>query len=137
MAHYAQLDDNNYVTQVIVGADETDDAPEGFDDWEEFYSDRYGVTVKRCSYNTRQGVHILDGTPFRGSYPRIGDKYYEEEDVFAPEAPYESWSLDEDGVWQPPEEMPLDGTPYVWNENKQEWESDEGVTETVELPPIE
>ena len=57
--------------------------------------------------------------------------------MFAPEAPYESWSLDEDGVWQPPEEMPLDGTPYVWNENKQEWESDEGVTETVELPPIE
>ena len=54
MAHYAQLDDNNYVTQVIVGADETDDAPEGFDDWEAFYSDRYGVTVKRCSYNTRQ-----------------------------------------------------------------------------------
>ncbi len=137
MAHYAHLDGNDYVTQVMVGADETDDTPEGFDDWEEFYTDRYGVTVLRCSYNTRQGVHILDGTPFRGNYPGIGDKYHEDKDVFAPEPPYSDWILDDDGVWNPPKEMPLDGTPYVWNQNKGEWESDEGVTETIELPPID
>jgi len=138
MAHYALLDINNTVTTVIVGAseDNSEDLPEDFDTWEEFYSDRHGVVVKRCSYNTFQGVHSNDGTAFRGNYPRIGDKYWEDLDIFAPESPFESWTLDSNGVWNPPTAMPLDGTPYVWNENKEEWEQDESVTEYVELPEI-
>ena len=45
MAHYAQLDNNNYVTQVIVGADETDDTPEGLI-LGRILLRSYGVTVK-------------------------------------------------------------------------------------------
>ena len=139
MAHYAFINENNIVTEVITGIDEdnTDDLPDGFDSWEAWYADFRGQTCKRTSYNTVANTHTDSGTPFRGSYPRIGDKYHEDKDVFAVEPPYSDWILDDNGVWNPPEEMPLDGTPYVWNENKGEWESDEGVTETVELPPIE
>ena len=40
MAHYAFLNDNNIVTEVIVGKDEDDNAdlPEGFDSWEAWYA---------------------------------------------------------------------------------------------------
>jgi len=46
MAHYAVLDENNTVTEVIVGKDENDldSLPEGFTSWEEFYSNK-----KRCN----------------------------------------------------------------------------------------
>ena len=54
MAHYAFLNDNNIVTEVIVGKDEDDNAdlPEGFDSWEAWYADFRGQTCKRTSYNT-------------------------------------------------------------------------------------
>ena len=56
MAHYAILDENNIVLEVITGIDETEDAPEGHDDWESFYSSVKGdKTVKRTSYNTLLG----------------------------------------------------------------------------------
>ena len=51
MAHYAFLNDNNIVTEVIVGKDEDDNAdlPEGFDSWEAWYADFRGQTCKRTS----------------------------------------------------------------------------------------
>ena len=65
MAHYAILDENNIVLEVIVGVDETEDAPEGHDDWESFYSSVKGdKTVKRTSYNTLLGEHSDGKTPW-------------------------------------------------------------------------
>ena len=54
MAHYALLDENNVVTQVITGIDEdqNDTLPDGFSSWEEWYGNYHGVTCKRTSYNT-------------------------------------------------------------------------------------
>ena len=74
MAHYAFLNDNNIVTEVIVGKDEDDNAdlPEGFDSWEAWYGDYRGQTCKRTSYNTFGNSHTLDGTPYRGNYAGIG-----------------------------------------------------------------
>ncbi len=74
MAHYAFLNDNNIVTEVIVGKDEsdTDTLPEGFDSWEAWYADFRGQTCKRTSYNTVGNSHTLDGTPYRGNYAGIG-----------------------------------------------------------------
>jgi hypothetical protein len=70
MAHYAFINENNIVTEVIVGKDEDDntDLPEGFADWEAWYADFRGQTCKRTSYNTIANTHTLDGTPFRGNY---------------------------------------------------------------------
>ena len=94
MAHYAFLDANNIVTEVITGRDE-DDTTGGVTDWEQWYGDFRGQVCKRTSYNTyRDYAYTLDGetgevisveylgskhrtggTPFRGQYAGIGDRY--------------------------------------------------------------
>ena len=51
MAHYAFLDSNSIVTNVIVGKDETESTPAGFDSWEEFYANEVGQNCKRTSDN--------------------------------------------------------------------------------------
>jgi hypothetical protein len=89
MAHYAFLDDNNIVTEVIVGRDE-DDLAEGVTSWEDYYGAVRGQRCLQTSYNTQGGVHILGGTPFRGTYAGIGYTYDPVADVFvAPEVALE------------------------------------------------
>jgi hypothetical protein len=102
MAHYAFLDTDNIVTEVIVGCDE-DDTSHGVSGWEEWYS---GFRKQRClqtSYNTLGGVHLLGGTPFRGNYAGIGYTYDETLDAFIPPKP-------EQGQWV------LDENTYLWKE---------------------
>lgn len=127
MAHYAFLDENNIVIEVIVGIDEDnlDELPEGFSSWEEWYGDFEGKTCKRTSYNTNQNEHLLGGTPFRGNYAGIGHTYDEENDVFYSPQPYPSWTLDESTwYWIPPVPYPEDdGESYwEWNETDQTWD---------------
>lgn len=116
MAHYAFLDENNQVVEVIVGIDENDtsELPEGFSSWEEWYGDFKGMTCKRTSYNTIDGVHNLGGTPFRGTYAGIGGFYDETADKFYRKQPYPSWTLDSDLEWQPPITEPSDSDTVQW-----------------------
>ena len=119
MAHYAFLDENNKVTEVIVGKDEN----EGGIDWEQHYSEIKGQPCKRCSYNTIGGTHKNDGTSFRKNYPGHGFQYDESRDAFIPPKEYNSWSLNEDRcLWEPPIERPNDGKKYIWNEEIVNWE---------------
>ena len=126
MAHYALLNENNIVTQVISGADEdnTTDLPDGYTDWETWYKDLYSVAdCKRTSYNTVGNVHLLGGTAFRGNYAGIGYTYDSINDVFYTPKPYDSWIIDEDTwIWEPPTPMPDDGNMYMWNEDTQSWD---------------
>ena len=125
MAHYAFLNDNNIVTEVITGVDEDakDTLPEGFDSWEDWYADFRGQTCKRTSYNTSAGEHTGEGTAYRGNYAGIGYTYDSENDVFYAPKPYSKWVLNESSwTWEAPEEYPDDGKEYVWNDNKGEWE---------------
>ena len=107
MAHYAFLNDNNIVTEVITGVDEDakDDLPDEFNSWEEFYVDFRGQTCKRTSYNTKGGVHLKDGTPFRKNYAGIGYTYDFGRDAFIPPQPEPSASI-----------------PWVLNEVSCSWE---------------
>ena len=93
MAHYAVLDSNNMVTQVFVGRHE-DDLVDGVTDWEQYYA-RPGFTVKRTSYNTAAGAHLLGGVPFRGNYAGIGFSYDKTLDAFIPPKPSDDATLDE------------------------------------------
>ena len=125
MAHYAFINENNIVTEVIVGKDEDDldTLPEGFADWEEWYADFRGQTCKRTSYNTIANTHTGDGTPFRGNYAGIGFSYDEDNDVFLAPKPYPSWVLNETTwTWEAPVAYPTDGEAYIWNENQGNWE---------------
>lgn len=125
MAHYAFINENNIVTEVIVGKDEDDldTLPEGFANWEEWYGDFRGQTCKRTSYNTIANAHTGDGTPFRGNYAGIGFSYDEDNDVFLAPQPYPSWVLNETTwTWEAPVAYPTDGEAYIWNENQGNWE---------------
>ena len=122
MAHYAFVNSNNTVTQVIVCRDE-DDLVEGVTDWETYYGEQMGERCLRTSYNTAAGVHSGGGTPYSGNYAGIGYTYDEELDAFLPPQPYNSWTLNESTYsWEAPTAYPEDGEAYVWNENRKEWE---------------
>ena len=125
MAHYAFLNDNNIVTEVITGVDEDakDDLPSEFSSWEEFYADFRGQTCKRTSYNTAGNEHSGEGTAYRGNYAGIGYTYDSDNDVFYAPKPFSKWVLNETTwIWEAPEAYPDDGKAYTWNDNKGEWE---------------
>ena len=124
MAHYALIDENNIVTQVIVGKNENEKRDGKTVDWEEWYGDFHGLTCKRTSYNTFENEH-RDGrkNPFRANYAGIGYTYDETNDVFIPPKPYESWILNESTwSWDSPVEYPSDDKDYTWNEDKKTWD---------------
>jgi hypothetical protein len=116
MAHYAFLDENNIVTEVIVGKDESNF------DWEQQYGFIRGQLCKRTSYNTYGGEHKLGGTPLRKNYAGIGYSYNHELDAFIPPKPFESWTLDNNTcLWSAPTPMPKDGKLYKWDEPTLSW----------------
>lgn len=95
MAHYAFIDDQNIVCEVIVGNDESIAV-----DWETYYSAVRGMRCLRTSYNTSRGVHALGGAPFRLNYAGIGYVYREDIDGFVPPCPGDGFVLDEStGSW--------------------------------------
>lgn len=124
MAHYAFLDQNNIVTEVITGIDETDTSQ----NWEEWYGNYRGQLCKRTSYNCRGNVHygedgLPDGKPaFRKNYAGIGYSYDAALDAFISPQPYPSWSLNTTTcLWEAPVSYPTDGKSYDWDETTQTW----------------
>lgn len=125
MAHYAFLDENNVVTQVIVGRDEGEDDI----DWEEFYG------AKRTSYNTKGGVyydpntnqpHADQSKAFRKNYAGIGFTYDPIRDAFIPPKPHASWILDDQTCqWNAPIPKPMVPEGYYqefkWDEDTISW----------------
>ena len=101
MAHYAIIDDNNIVTDIIVGRDD-ENIPEGYASWEDYYG---GL---KTSYNTFAGVHQLGGVPYRKNMAAINYTYDETRDAFIPPKPFPSWNLNEDTCrWEAPLPMPV------------------------------
>jgi len=118
MAHYAFLDENNIVTEVIVGIDEGEQDT----DWEVHYGNFRSQVCKPTSYNTHGGVHYGGGAPYRMNYAGIGYTYDEARDAFIPPQPYSCCVLDENScLWQAPVPMPQDGERYRWAETAGEW----------------
>jgi hypothetical protein len=115
MSHFAQIDDNNIVTQVIVAEQDVID------------TGLFGPVEKwiQTSYNTHGGVHTLGGTPLRKNYAGIGYTYDPQLDAFVPPKPYTSWTLNETtGLWESPVPMPVEtGKLFEWNEETQAWEA--------------
>ena len=109
MAHYAFLDKNNIVTEVITGKNETE-LIDGLNP-EIWYGNFRGQKCVRTSYNNN----------IRGTYAGIGFSYNEEEDIFVAPQPHKSWAR-VGSFWQAPTPMPTDDKIYNWNEANLEWE---------------
>jgi hypothetical protein len=110
MAHYAFLDENNIVTEVIVGIDETELIEDL--DTETWYGNFRGQTCKRTSYNGN----------YRKNYAGVGYTYNAELDAFIAPKPFESWLLDEETcLWEAPVAYPDDGERYIWDEQAKDW----------------
>jgi hypothetical protein len=108
MAHYAFLDENNVVTEIIVGIDETEVIEDL--DTETWYGNFRSQTCKRTSYNGN----------IRKQYAGIGYSYDPVADVFIQPQPHPSWSLDSNFDWQAPTPMPTEGMWY-WDEDSLSW----------------
>ena len=115
MAHFAQLDENNVVLQVIVV--NNNDCLDGNGNESEavgvaFCQSLLGGNWKQTSYN---------GT-MRKNYAGIGFIYDSTRDAFIPPKPYASWSLDEQTcLWNSPTPMPTDDRQYRWDEPTTSW----------------
>jgi hypothetical protein len=110
MAHYAFLDENNIVTEVITGIDETE-LIEGLDT-ETWYGNFRGQVCKRTSYNGN----------IRKQYAGLGFYFDSVNDVFITPQPYASWSLDENFDWQPPTPAPIGvDIECYWDEEAGAW----------------
>jgi hypothetical protein len=108
MAHYAFLDENKIVTEVITGIDETE-LIEGLDT-ETWYSNFRGQVCKRTSYNSN----------IRGTFAGIGYSYDPDEDIFIAPQPYPSW-IRKGSFWNSPIPKPTEGFWY-WDEENLMWQ---------------
>ena len=118
MSHFAYVDENNVVINVLVIEQDAVD------------TGAFGDPARwiQTSYNTFGGVHygpdgLPDGgVPLRKNFAGIGYIYDPVRDAFLAKQPYPSWLLDEDTCrWQPPTPYPSDGKMYTWDESTQSW----------------
>ena len=118
MAHYAFLNQNNIVTEVITGRNEG----ELNIDWENYYGEIRNQVCKRTSYNTSCGNHNYGGLAYRKNYAGIGYYYDEDIDGFIPPQPFPSWLLNIDtGCWSSPVPYPEEEGYFTWDEESLSW----------------
>lgn len=103
MSHFAKIDSNNVITEVIV-------AEQDF-----INSGAVGDSFLwiQTSYNNN----------FRKNFAAIGYTYDKTRDAFIPPKPYPSWTLNESTcLWESPVAYPSDDKEYEWNETDQQWD---------------
>jgi len=117
MAHFAKLDENNNVLEVLVVKNSMLLDSNGVE--REELGIAFLVTWsgghpywKQTSYNNS----------FRKTYATIGSKYDPDKNIFIAPKPFNSWILDTEGNWQAPISKPLDNKEYYWNEAELNWQ---------------
>jgi hypothetical protein len=131
MAHFAEIDNNNIVKQVVVIPDEQEDRGQ------EYLASDLGLGGNwiKTSYNTVGGRHLRGETPLRKNYAGIGFTYDAQLDAFYEPQPFPSWILNEETCqWEAPVLAPnakaksinrlatVGDNDYVWNEETQSWD---------------
>ena len=107
MAHFARIDENNIVQEVLVVDNSLEHRGE------EFLANELGLGGRwiQTSYNGN----------FRKQYAGTGYYYDETKDIFVAPQPFASWTLDENNDWQPIIQYPNDGSFYQWDEETLTW----------------
>jgi len=129
MASFSKLNSQNIVLKVesvvndvIQDSNGIEQESIGIEFLKNLYNEPNSIW-KQTSYNTRGGVHVLGGTPFRKNFAGIGYTYDEDKDAFIPPKPYPSWILNETTcLWEPPVVRPEGKEMYTWNETNQTWD---------------
>jgi len=128
MAHFARVNAQGIVTQVIVAEQDFIDGLTDADSW------------VQTSYNTRGGVHYGQdgqpdgGTALRKNYAGIGFKYDGDRDAFIPPRPFASWNLVEETCWweapiaapELTQEQRDAGSYYIWDEDTYQADNTQG-----------
>jgi hypothetical protein len=113
MAHFAELDESNIVTQVIVvhNNELLDNGVESEAKGIAFCQSLFGGNWVQTSYNNN----------IRKQYASTGYTYDSVNDVFISPSPFASWTLDENFDWQAPTPYPQDENNYLWDEDTTSW----------------
>jgi len=115
MAHFAQLNEENLVTQVIVVANQDTADQDGVENEAigiEFCTNLLGGKWVQTSYNGK----------IRKNYAGVGYKYDATLDAFIPPQPFASWTLNnETAQWEAPTPYPTDDKRYTWDEETTSW----------------
>ena len=108
MAHFAKIDENNIVQEVLVVDNSLEHRGE------DFLANELGLGGRwiQTSYNSN----------FRKQYAGVGFYYDETKDIFVSPQPFTSWILNENNDWQAPIEKPSDAKMYIWNEETLTWQ---------------
>ena len=118
MSHWAQINKNNIVINVLVG--NNDESDEGY----QFLIDSIGGRWIKTSFNTYGGIHSNGGIALRKNYAGIGFLYNEDLDAFIPPQPDSNPSFilnEETCLWVEPVAKPTDGKVYIWDEDSISW----------------
>ena len=124
MAHFAKLDSNNNVIDVVVVNNDVLGSPESEATGITFLTNLTGHSSwKQCSYNRK----------VRKNYPGIGEYYYDSSnDMFVPHKPCASYTLNTStGQWDAPLTYPSDGKRYSWDEIAYQADNTKGWVEIV------
>lgn len=116
MAHFAQLDENGLVLQVIVVHNNELLDESGQE------SEAKGIAFCQQLLGHGRWVQTSYNGSFRKNFAGIGHTYDSQRDAFVAPRPYASWSLNENTCrWEPPVPYPSDGKHYTWNEATVSW----------------
>ena len=143
MAHFAKIGMNGKVIAVVTcgNNDMKDHEGNEVEALGQEYLEKHNNWPKelwiQTSYNTRNNVHSLGGTPFRGNYAGIGSIWDEDNQIFWPKQPYPSWVKDTSTAsWKSPignapaltaeqtsqNQASTHNWKYLWNEENQSWD---------------
>ena len=115
MAHFAKLDDNNIVVDVLVVNNDVILKADGTE------SELKGKQFLNATFGESKWVQTSYNSNFRKQYAGIGYKYDSINDVFIAPKPFSSWTLDDNFDWQAPTPYPNDGDIYIWDEETTSW----------------
>jgi hypothetical protein len=131
MAHFAQLNENNIVTNILVVAN-ADILDENGNE-----SESKGILfLKNLFGQETNWIQTSYSGNFRKRYAIIGGTYDYNNDVFINPKPLASWVFDGTQYeWVPPSTRPNDGHMYFWNEEKLNWEQIENTSNNNVMIP--
>lgn len=114
MAHFAKLNEDNIVTQVVVVANEILLDDNGIE------QEQKGIDFLNTTFGNAVWVQTSYNDSIRGQYAEIGGFYDSAKNKFFESSPFPSWTFNNEiEEWVAPVAKP-EGT-YAWNEENQEW----------------